>query len=380
MLMKRLTKMTLLAILIAAMGASVAEAQPRTGSNSRGGSNTRPTQNRTTNVQSKKQPAARPQQATPPRQATPPKQATPPRQSAPSRQSARPQQPPRQQQGNFRSEKRYQQPGRPQQSRPQSVRPQPDRAQPNRAQPGAVRHRPVQHTRPLPPPARREPIHHHHSHAFWHRGPHYYGYRVTVLPSHHVRHVHWGVPYYIVDNVYYRLRNGHYYVCRPPYGVVFNPVAESIAYAACKFAFYASVVNTYNTVNQNAALITQQNATIAANNALIAQQNATIALNNNMANASYSLANRLGLVQSYGDASLEYFYDDGVFFTKKADGSYVTMVPPAGALVQELPEDYEMRVLADGEEYYVVDNTVFRLSIVEGKPYFEVIGQLTESA
>lgn len=345
MLMKRLTKMTLLAILIAAMGASVAEAQPRTGSNSRGGSNTRPTQNRTTNVQSKKQPAARPQQ------------------------------PPRQQQGNFRSEKRYQQPGRPQQSRPQSVRPQP-----NRPQPGAVRHRPVQHTRPLPPPARREPIQHHHSHAFWNRGPHYYGYRVTVLPSHHVRHVHWGVPYYIVDNVYYRLRNGHYYVCRPPYGVVFNPVAESIAYAACKFAFYASVVNTYNTVNQNAALITQQNATIAANNALIAQQNATIAMNSNMANASYSLANRLGLVQSYGDASLEYFYDDGVFFTKKTDGSYVTMVPPAGALVQELPEDYEMRVLADGEEYYVVDNTVFRLSIVEGKPYFEVIGQLTESA
>lgn len=200
-----------------------------------------------------------------------------------------------------------------------------------------------------------------------------------MIPSYHVRHVYWGVPYYIADNIYYRMRNGYYYVSRPPYGVVFDPVAEGIAYAACKFAFYTSLINTYSTVNQNAELITQQNATIAANNALIAQQNQTIALNNQLASSSYSLANGLGLVQSYGDASLEYFYDDGVFFTRKADGSYVTMIPPAGALVQELPEDYQTKVLSDGNEYYVVDNTVFRLAVVDGEPYFEVIGQMTGS-
>ena len=41
-----------------------------------------------------------------------------------------------------------------------------------------------------------------------------------------------------------------------------------------------------------------------------------------------SLASQLGLVQSYADASVNYYYQDG---------SYYVIVPPAGALVEELP-------------------------------------------
>ena len=43
--------------------------------------------------------------------------------------------------------------------------------------------------------------------------------------------------------------------------------------------------------------------------------------------------------------------------------------------VENLPEDYEM-VTLNGEEYYKVDDTVYRVTISEGKPYFEVLGQL----
>lgn len=424
--MKRFVTLSISALLIAAMCAPSLEAQSRSGSNSRGGSNTRQTSGSTSSTRSgsSSQSSSRPSGASrststvnssrsSSRNTQVQQQPANNRQSATVRQNSTVRQQPQQQpkaQQPVRSGSNVQQrksssgsvtvgrpsgspsvsPSRqPQQPKAQQPSARPQRPSGNgnnigysraeRRQPNRVQQRPVHHSRPAPPPARREPIHHHHSHVFWNHGPHYYGYRVTVLPSHHVRHVHYGVPYYIVDNVYYRLRDGHYYVCRPPYGVVFNMVADAVAYTACKIAYYSSVVNTYNTINQNAALIAQQNATIAANNALIAEQNEAIALNNRMASESYQLATRLGLVQSYGNASLEYFYDDGVFFSKQADGSYVTMVPPAGALVQELPEDYEMKVLADGNAYYLVDNTVFRLSVVDGTAYFEVIGQLIES-
>ena len=131
-------------------------------------------------------------------------------------------------------------------------------------------------------------------------------------------------------------------------------------------------------INENAQTIASQNATIAANNATIARQNEAIALNSERAAKSYKEADRLGLVQSYADAGMEYFYQDGVFFTKDRDGKYVTIVPPAGALVKELPDDYDVITLGD-EEYYKVDDTVYKLSIIDGTPYFEVLGQLTGS-
>lgn len=211
---------------------------------------------------------------------------------------------------------------------------------------------------------------------FWDHGPHCFGYRVDYLPHRHVVHYHWGVPYYYCDGLWYRHHAGIYYVCRPPFGRVFVPDVVDMVYDACRFAYYYDVYSSYRTINENASIITEQNATIAANNALIASQNADIALNRERAQLAYGTANSLGLVQSYADASVEYFYDDGVFFVKGADGQYVVIVPPAGALVQELPDDYEV-IMLDGKQYYKVDDTVYEMTIVEGKACFQVLGQLT---
>ena len=234
---------------------------------------------------------------------------------------------------------------------------------------------------------------------FWDPGHHYYGYRISSLPSRYIRRTFWGIPYYIVNDVYYRYYAGSYYVCRPPFGVVFTP-AVSLVDAICSFAFYADAYYTFSTVNENARLITEQNriiaennATIAAQNATIAQQNQTIAgqnaamaanaasaasLNSSLASESSRLADRLGLVQSYASVSGDYYYDDGIFFTKNNSGEYVTIVPPAGALIDELPDDYRVITLG-GDEYYAVDDTVYRTTVIGGTPYFEVLGQMTGS-
>ncbi|MCR5842209.1 MAG: hypothetical protein K6G86_09085 [Bacteroidales bacterium] len=228
------------------------------------------------------------------------------------------------------------------------------------------------------PPRRRDPMPFNRPVRFWDGGHHYFGYRVSYLPTRYVREVYWGVPYYVLDGIYYRYYGGHYYISRPPFGVYFDPVLDNLVYRACRFSYYYDVYNTYRTINENAQTIASQNATIAANNATIARQNADIALNTERAAKSYKQADRLGLVQSYADAGVEYFYDDGVFFIKNSDGKYVTIVPPAGALVQELPDDYETIIL-EGDEYYKVDDTVYKLTIIDGTPYFEVLGQLTGS-
>ena len=226
------------------------------------------------------------------------------------------------------------------------------------------------------PPRHRDPMPFGRAVRFWDGGRHYFGYRVSYLPSRYTRVEYFGVPYYLLDGIYYRYYRGHYYVSRPPFGVIFDAVLDNILYSVCNFAYYYDVYDTFRTINDNAKTIASQNATIAANNATIARQNADIALNTDRAAKSHKEADRLGLVQSYADAGVEYFYQDGVFFIKDKNGKYVTIVPPAGALVQELPDDYDTLTL-DGEEYYKVDDTVYKLTIIDGSPYFEVLGQLT---
>jgi hypothetical protein len=99
------------------------------------------------------------------------------------------------------------------------------------------------------------------------------------------------------------------------------------------------------------------------------------AVNMAYAQQTYELANQLKLAQSAAERNAEYLYRDGVFYTRAANGEYVVMVPPAGALVEALPEDFET-VAIDGNEYYRVDDTIYALAIIDGKAYFEVIGQL----
>lgn len=197
---------------------------------------------------------------------------------------------------------------------------------------------------------------------FWSGHDHCFGHRVRVLPSHARRHVHYGITYYCFNDVWYRPFGGYYVVCRPPFGTVLAAeLIADMAWAAVRLSYYHTVANTYSRINDN--------------NEYIAQQNETIAMNAQLASAAYSLADELGLVQSYADAGSSYFYQDGVFYTMGADGQYRVIVPPAGALVESLPDDYDL-VTLNGDEYYKVDDTVYRVAISEGKPYFEVLGQL----
>ena len=211
---------------------------------------------------------------------------------------------------------------------------------------------------------------------WWSHNNHYYGYRVRVLPANVLRHVYNGIAYYCYNDIWYRPYGGYYVVCRPPYGLSLAAnIISDVAWTAVRLSYYNTVANTYSQINDNNAYIVQQNAIIAQNNAIIAAQNASIAQGQQMAQTAYTLANSLGLVQSYAAADSEYFYQDGVFYSKDAAGEYKIIAPPAGALVESLPEDFDMVTLSDGNEYYKVDDTVYKVTIAEGKPYFEVVGQ-----
>ena len=210
---------------------------------------------------------------------------------------------------------------------------------------------------------------------FSHFGHHAYGRYLPAPPPHYVVRRYRGIDYYFCDDIWYRYYAGRYWICRPPVGYVFTPLADAV-FAACRFAYYFDNLYFFNTVNENARTIAEQNRTIAENNAEIARQNQTIAMNAKLAEASSGLAASLGLVQNFANAGIEYFYNDGVFYVKDADGQYAVIVPPAGALVDTLPDDFETIEL-DGNTYYKVDDTVYRMTISsDGKACFEVLGQI----
>lgn len=211
---------------------------------------------------------------------------------------------------------------------------------------------------------------------YWTHHNHCFGHRVRVLPAHVVRYYYHGHAYYCYNDIWYRPYGGYYVVCRPPFGTVLAAsVIADMTWAAVRYSYYNTVVNTYSQINENNEYIAEQNAIIAQNNATIAAQNQTIAMNQQLASQAYSLANELGLIQSYAAANSNYYYQDGIFYMMDAKGEYKVIVPPAGALVETLPEDYDMITL-QGNEYYKVDDTVYKVTISDGKPYFEVLGQL----
>ena len=210
---------------------------------------------------------------------------------------------------------------------------------------------------------------------FWGRDPHYYGYRVRTLPTGYRRISHWGIDYYYHNGIYYRTYGSVWVVSRPPYGTALDVIVEAALFRPVTFSYYSSVYRTYNTVFDNYNVIAQQNLIIAQNNARIIAQNGALALNNNRALSAYEIANRLGLVQSYAYANSQYYYQDGVFFIVTASGQFTTIVPPAGALVTSLPDDYDIIVM-NGVEYYLVDNTVYRTTLFNGQPFLEVLGQM----
>lgn len=212
-------------------------------------------------------------------------------------------------------------------------------------------------------------------HFYAHGHHHCFGFRVEVLPPRYEVRRYFGVDYYFYNNVYYRPYHGHYIVCRPPFGVTVRASLADIAFATVNFAYYSNVYRAYSAIDANNRYIDQQNRIIAQNNATIMAQNREIAMNPNAATSSYEIANRLGLVQSYAYADKNYYYDDGVFYIINDYGEYQVIVPPAGALVQKLPEDYDTLVL-NNNQYYRVDDTVYRLTLVQGTPFLEVLGQM----
>lgn len=212
-------------------------------------------------------------------------------------------------------------------------------------------------------------------HFYDHHHPHCFGFRVEVLPPRYKVVRYFDIDYYIYNDVYYRPYRGHYIVCRPPFGVTIARSVVDISFATVNFAYYSNVYRTFGAIDANNRYIDQQNRIIAQNNATIMAQNRAIAMNPNSALSSYEIANRLGLVQSYAYADRNYFYQDGVFYIVNAGGQYQVIVPPAGALVQNLPEDYDIITLG-GVQYYRVDDTVYRLTLVSGSPYLEVLGQM----
>lgn len=224
------------------------------------------------------------------------------------------------------------------------------------------------------PPRERDFIPYERVDRFWDRGPHYFGYRISVLPPGYARVSYFGIDYYRFGNVYYRPFGGVYVVCRPPFGTIIEDIVTDVVFSAVNFAFYSDMYRTYSGFDSYSRYIDAQNRQIAENNAILASQNRALALNSNAALSSYEIADALGLAQSYAYADQEYYYSDGVFYIING-GHYQTIVPPAGALVDELPDDYDIITL-NGTEYYRVDDTVYRVTLIEGHPYLEVLGQM----
>ena len=116
---------------------------------------------------------------------------------------------------------------------------------------------------------------------------------------------------------------------RPPVGFVFSPVA-GVSYALCRFAETAAIAAACNAVVESVQRVNNVN----------------------------------------------YYYSDGSFYRENTDGSYEVVVPPAGAIIDNLPEGYETLTL-NGVLYYKVDNTIYSLTVdTSGKPVFVVVGQM----
>ena len=88
-------------------------------------------------------------------------------------------------------------------------------------------------------------------------------------------------------------------------------------------------------------------------------------------NTSYTPRTYATIVETVND-NIDYYYRDGVFYIIGADGDYYVIEPPIGALVEEIPADFE-RVVIDDEIFYKVDDTLYKVTVIEGVPYFEVV-------
>ncbi len=154
--------------------------------------------------------------------------------------------------------------------------------------------------------------------------------RYTVIQRH-------GRTYYYYNGVYYTYSGGNYYVSRPPFGVVFT--VNHPSYVPVAFNFYGN--------------------------------RRTLAMD-----ASVAIAEGLNLRQTFSYPDINYYYEDGIFFRRSYYGNgFEVVAPPAGALVSQIPDDFDMFTWY-GHELYQVEDTIYRPVVVNGIPMLEVVGQV----
>lgn len=182
-------------------------------------------------------------------------------------------------------------------------------------------------------------------------GSHHFGYRIKVLPRGYVERWHNGRRYYYYDGIYYRRYIlGGYIVCRPPRGLV-------IANDMLNVALTVATINAY----RDAAQKVREAEELAGYYAAM--------------NADYKARESGVYVTNVADqVNQDYYYDDGVFYIIK-NGKYEVIDAPIGALVEQLPEDYE-EIELGGETLYQVEDVLYRITIIDGQPMFEVVCNL----
>ena len=212
--------------------------------------------------------------------------------------------------------------------------------------PAAVHHAPARHRGPAYARPYLEPRH---RPIPYHRyGYHYFGHRIYSLPIGY-RLIRVGYrDYYYYDGIYYRpYWDGGYYICRPPLGTV-------IASTLFDVAMTTIAINTIRNEIERARIAAELSSYYAAQNANYTLRTSDDYYNTNLVN----------------QAGQDYYYQDGVFYTLQ-NGEYRVIEAPIGALVDEIPEDYD-EIELGGKTYYQVEDTLFKPTIINGKLTFEV--------
>lgn len=183
-------------------------------------------------------------------------------------------------------------------------------------------------------------------------GDHYFGHRINILPRGYVTMRVGGIDYYYFDGVYYRpYLLGGYYVCRPPRGT-------AIASTLFNVALTAIVINTIRDEVARARRAATLSTVYGTNRTGYVVRTSDDYYNTNLLK----------------QANQEYYYQDGVFYILH-NGQYYVIEPPIGALVTEIPADYD-EIELEGRTYYQVENTLYKATVIDGALYFEVVCNL----
>ena len=222
---------------------------------------------------------------------------------------------------------------------------------PNDRKPAAVQyhnslpHRGPEYARPYLEP-RHQPM------PSYRYGDHYFGHRLRALPRGYVTLRVGGLDYYYYDGIYYRpYLLGGYYVCRPPRGT-------AIASTLFNVALTAIAINTIRDEVARARRAAELSRVYANRNTGYVIRTSDDYYNTNLLN----------------QAAQDYYYQDGVFYILQ-NGQYYVIEAPIGALVTEIPTDYD-EIELDGKTYYQVENTLYKATVIDGALYFEVVCNL----